>query len=90
MPFQAGTLAVTAFRVDVRGDLWTDTLLKRYGRRSCVTHLPFRCARPASGTIGFLICLQPGDNSIETFPPIFVFDVRNAPLEILDNAVDLP
>jgi hypothetical protein len=39
---------------------------------------------------GFLVCLQPGDDSIETFPPILVFDLRNARLEIMHNAVDLP
>ena len=39
---------------------------------------------------GLLVCLQPGDDSIETFPPIFVFDLGNAPLEIMHNTVDLP
>jgi hypothetical protein len=45
---------------------------------------------PTSAANGFLICLQPGDDSIETFPPILVFDLRNAALEIMHNAVDLP
>ena len=39
---------------------------------------------------GFLVCLQPGDDSIETFAPILVFDLRSAALEIMHNAVDLP
>ena len=47
-------------------------------------------ASPTSAANGFLICLQPGDDSIETFPPILVFDLRNAALEIMHNAVDLP
>ena len=48
-------------------------------------------ARPTTGAKSFfLVCLQLGDDSIETFPPIFVFDLRNAPLEIMHDAVDLP
>jgi hypothetical protein len=37
-----------------------------------------------------LVRFQPGDNCTETFPPILVFDLRNARLEIMRDAVDLP
>ena len=41
-------------------------------------------------SIELLVRLQPSDDANEPFPPILVFDLRNARLEIMHNAVDLP
>ena len=49
--------------------------------------------RPAVNKVvkpSFLVRFQPRHNCTETFPPILVFDLRNACLEIMHNAVDLP